>query len=73
MLDDYKLDTVFFRCRFGALSGVALIYKRYFDAFTRHLLYLRGQFFNLSTLLLIGRRHHQRKEETQGVYCCIYL
>lgn len=53
MLDYDEFDTVLFRCCFGALSGIALVYKGYFDVFTRHLLYLRGQFFNLSTLLFI--------------------
>lgn len=57
MLDDYELDTVFFRCRFGALSRVALVYKSYFDTFARHLLYLRGQLPNLSAFLFVGRRH----------------
>jgi hypothetical protein len=73
MLDHDEFDTVFFRCRFGALSSTALVYKGYLNVFTRHLLYLGGQMLYLSTLLLISGSHHQRKEQPQCVYGGVYF
>jgi hypothetical protein len=68
VLDHDELDALSSGSLLCRLPGVALVYKSYFDVFTCYLLYLRSQLLYLSTLLLVGRRYHQRKEQPQGVY-----
>ncbi len=50
------------------ITGVALIDIGKLDLLAGHFLHRFGQFFDLSTLLLIGRSHVHRQQVTEGVH-----
>lgn len=50
------------------LAGVTLINVGQFDCLIRHGLDLTRQFFDLSPVLLVGRRNVQRQQLAQGIH-----
>ena len=65
--DDFQVDAVS-RCGVRHfLAGIALIDPGQFDVLARHRLHLPRQRLDLSALVLVGRRDHQREQQPQGI------
>lgn len=65
--DDFPVDAVS-RCGVRhVLAGIALIDPGYLDVLARHRLHLLRRRLDLSALVLVGGRDHQREQQPQGI------
>lgn len=65
--DYLQAHSMLLGCLSGVLTGIPLIHKSQFYMLVGHILNASSQFANLSTILLVGRRHMQCQQMTQRI------